>query len=297
MKICPNGHAVNDDVKYCPTCGAEIIGGNKFCTKCGSVRKGTEKYCSHCGTPFDSSNERMIFTEEKENRFKKYLPYILGTIVVLAIIGYFSSKSDSSSQSKTEIADSLAVVNETSVADNNTLIANYDERKVYSGEYVFDAVLTVSATLEKSESTFTIKVDGDKVSIPTDDGKTMTGFIFNDDLGIDVFYDYGDDLHYLSMNLKPNDREGKEWVGGFQPTGIYYDVVMKLKEVKRKGDAVRITKEREADNDNETAESENESSEYIEEYIYRAKNYIRFYSNFENNEDKKINVEINEEYH
>jgi hypothetical protein len=261
MKICPNGHEVNDDVKYCPTCGAEIISGNKFCTKCGSVRKGMEKNCSHCGTPFDSSNERMIFTEGKGNHFKKYLPYILGAIVVLAIIGYFSSNNGSSSQSQTEIVDSLAVGNETSATDNNTLIADYDERKVYSGEYVFDAVLTVSATLEKSESTFTIKVDGDKVSIPTNDGKAMTGFIYNDDLGIDVFYDYGDDLHYLSMNLKPNDREGKEWVGGFQPTGIYYDVVLKLKECKHKGNAVKITKEREADNDNETAESEKESSE------------------------------------
>lgn len=39
---CPNGHVVADNVKYCPTCGAEIISGNKFCTKCGSERKGAE---------------------------------------------------------------------------------------------------------------------------------------------------------------------------------------------------------------------------------------------------------------
>ena len=24
MRRCPNGHAVPDDVKYCPTCGSEI---------------------------------------------------------------------------------------------------------------------------------------------------------------------------------------------------------------------------------------------------------------------------------
>ena len=48
---CPNGHEVNDNVKYCSTCGAEIVSVNKFCTKCGSERKGTEKFCSQCGTP------------------------------------------------------------------------------------------------------------------------------------------------------------------------------------------------------------------------------------------------------
>ena len=39
---------------------------------------------------------------------------------------------------------------------------------------------------------------------------------------------------------------------------------------------------------------ENESAEYIQEYIYRAKTYIRFYSNYEKEEKKNKINEIEE---
>ena len=127
---------------------------------------------------------------------------------------------------------------------------------IYQGEYEFDAVLT-NATLEKKNSTFTIKIDGNKVSVPRDEGKVMSGHIYGDDLGIEVGYDYGDDLHYTSMRLTPNDKEGKEWVGEYHPTGLLYNVVLKLKEIKHKGEAVKVTEERKADNDSETIADDN----------------------------------------
>ena len=258
MRQCPNGHAVNDDVKYCPTCGAEIIGGNKFCTKCGSVRKGTEKYCSQCGTPFDivPTNERIIFKEETDNTFKKYLPYILGVIIALFAIGYFAfTKGLGESHSQTEVV--------ATDGKNSSVIADYDDSKVYSGEYVFDAVLT-DATLEKSNTIMTMIIDGDNVSFPTDEFM-MKGDIDNE-LKIEAHYDYGDGLHFQWVSLTPNSKDGTEWKGELQTNAFHYDVVMKLKEVKRKGDAVRITKEREADNDNETAESKEEYSENAPSY-------------------------------
>lgn len=261
MRQCPNGHAVNDDVKYCPTCGAEIIGGNKFCTKCGSVRKGTEKYCSQCGTPFDivPTNERIIFKEETDNTFKKYLPYILGVIIALFAIGYFAfTKGLGESHSQTEVVATVVTDGK-----NSSVIADYDDSKVYSGEYVFDAVLT-DATLEKSNTTMTMIIDGDNVSFPTDEF-TMKGDIDNE-LKIEAHYDYGDGLHFQWVSLTPNSKDGTEWKGELQTNAFHYDVVMKLKEVKQKGDAVRITKEREADNDNETAESKEEYSENAPSY-------------------------------
>ena len=113
MRRCPNGHEVADNVKFCPTCGAEIISGNKFCTKCGSERKGTEKFCSQCGTPFDSvsSNNHAVFNNEKNSSFKKYLPYILGVLVLLGIIGYFNSSDSKRSNTQNEAVDSLAELN------------------------------------------------------------------------------------------------------------------------------------------------------------------------------------------
>ena len=134
MKICPNGHEVSDNVKFCPTCGTVIISGNKFCTKCGSERMGMEKFCSQCGTPFDSvsSNNHTVFNEEKSSSFKKYLPYFIGGVVLLAIIGVFALRSSNGS-------DSSQSVNVDSIAECNTEIeeskpsTNPFVGKVYKG--------------------------------------------------------------------------------------------------------------------------------------------------------------------
>ena len=249
-RLCPNGHEVGDNVKYCPTCGAEIISGNKFCTKCGNERKGAEKFCPKCGTPFDAEyGINHLFNDEKDSSIKKYLPYIIGTVVLLGIIGVFASRSlYGSDNSKSVVADSMAVNNNAQKVESDAVISDYDERLIYQGEYEFDAVLT-DATLEKKNSTFTIKIDGNKVSVPMDEGKVMSGHIYSDDLGIDVVYDYGDDLHWISLTIKPNDKEGKEWVGEYAFTGMRFDAVLKLKEIKHKGEAVKVTEERKADND------------------------------------------------
>lgn len=64
MKQCPNGHDVSDEVKFCPTCGAQIVeNGSKFCTKCGSEQNGNERFCTHCGTPFDVTDTQKSVTD------------------------------------------------------------------------------------------------------------------------------------------------------------------------------------------------------------------------------------------
>ena len=86
---CRNGHEVSDNVKYCPTCGAEILSGNKFCTKCGSERMGTEKFCSKCGTPFDgvpTSQPSPSYDESSYTNKKILIPIVVG-VLVLALIG------------------------------------------------------------------------------------------------------------------------------------------------------------------------------------------------------------------
>ena len=128
---CPNGHEVADNVKFCPTCGAEIVSGNKFCTKCGSERMGTEKFCSQCGTPFDvePNINHVVINEGKSSSFKKYLPYILGAFVLLAIIGYFNSKDSSNDGSN---ANAVAVGStstgvEASVSTKETITKRLEE--------------------------------------------------------------------------------------------------------------------------------------------------------------------------
>ena len=61
----------------------------KFCKKCGNERKGIEKFCSECGTPFDnvSTKERKTVKEETASISPKYIPYILGAIVLIVVCG------------------------------------------------------------------------------------------------------------------------------------------------------------------------------------------------------------------
>lgn len=265
MKQCPNcGARIDDDSRFCAECGKEIPQGT-VCPHCGASMNDGDVFCQNCGkkptdTPIEANE--AVYEGEKKSGFKKYLPYIIGAVVVLAIIGYFNSKDSKGGGDAQTVAvdtmavDSVASADEAPSGDKNRVIANYDEGMIYQGEYVFDAVLT-DAALEKNNSTFTIKIDGNNVSIPIDDGKTMTGHIYGDDLGIEVGYDYGDDLHYTSMRLTPNDKEGKEWVGEYHPTGILFNVVMKLKECKQQGEAIKATKEREAESNDEAEEERN----------------------------------------
>lgn len=89
MIQCPNGHEVSDNVRFCPTCGAAIVRGNKYCTKCGRERMGTEKFCSKCGTPFDgvpTSQPSPSYDESSSTNKKILIPIVVG-VLVLALIG------------------------------------------------------------------------------------------------------------------------------------------------------------------------------------------------------------------
>ena len=65
MKKCPNGHVINDDVKFCPVCGVEISAvGRHFCPNCGKARLATDNFCTYCGFPF-----MQPLKEEKNDDF------------------------------------------------------------------------------------------------------------------------------------------------------------------------------------------------------------------------------------
>lgn len=262
MKKCPFcGTQITDDSRFCTECGKEYPQGN-VCPHCGvSVNEG-DAFCYNCGKSLKEApiEEPAQYDDEEEEKsgFKKYLPYIIGTVILLGVIGVFASMGlNGSDSSQSVVADSIAVNSNAPKVESDAVIANYDDRMMYQGEYVFDAVLTVSASLEKSNTTITMIIDGDNVSFPMDEF-TMKGDIDNE-FKIEAYYDYGDGLHFQWVSFTPNSRDGTEWIGELQTNAFHFDVVMKLKEVKRKGDAVKMTKERNsADNANETTESERE---------------------------------------
>ena len=115
-RLCPNGHEVNDSVRFCPVCGTELKeGGTKFCKKCGNERKGTEKFCSKCGTPFEGvptpstqNTSHIVQESNSSTNLKTILPIIIG-VIILALVGggwYYWDYSNKKSASKKELVDS-----------------------------------------------------------------------------------------------------------------------------------------------------------------------------------------------
>ena len=123
--VCPHcGASVGDDDAFCQNCGKSLDEeiapsgqSQNTCPHCGASMNEGDVFCQECGKkPTDAVNEQHKETEEYEvtegkSGFKKYLPYILGVIVVLCLIGYCSSKDSKGgddSLPQTEMEDSVA---------------------------------------------------------------------------------------------------------------------------------------------------------------------------------------------
>ena len=74
-----------------------------------------DSFCQSCGKGINElqgespSYEPIINEEDKNNGFKKYLPYIIGAFVLLMIIGYCSSNETSNNNNDAQVADSINV--------------------------------------------------------------------------------------------------------------------------------------------------------------------------------------------
>ena len=116
MKNCPNcGAQIADDSRFCSECGKEIAQAN-VCPHCGANVGKSDAFCQNCGKNLKETFtiEQIVYNEEQpKSGFKKYLPYIIGGILLLGIVGYFSSKgSNDGSDNQSLVADSVAVADE-----------------------------------------------------------------------------------------------------------------------------------------------------------------------------------------
>lgn len=79
IRRCPNGHAVSDDMKYCPLCGVDIsFTGIRFCPNCGKERQVTDKFCAQCGYPFIQQPFIQQSKEEKSDDFSFFVFWWIG---------------------------------------------------------------------------------------------------------------------------------------------------------------------------------------------------------------------------
>ena len=106
------GAQIADDSRFCAECGKEVAQAN-VCPHCGASINDGDVFCYNCGKSLNESSSEPIDYEEEEQKsgFKKYLPYIIGAFVLLAIIGYFNSEDSNNGDNSTNtvVVDSLLI--------------------------------------------------------------------------------------------------------------------------------------------------------------------------------------------
>lgn len=160
MKQCHNcGAQIADDSRFCAKCGKEIPQ-STVCPHCGASMNEGDVFCQNCGkkptdTPIEANE--AVYEGEKKSGFKKYLPYIIGAVVVLAIIGYFSSNdsnySSNSNDKEVQTTDSITEDVETKTLDSG---ADYTEEDIKNTlESMYKEILNPSKTVYDNDSKYT----------------------------------------------------------------------------------------------------------------------------------------------
>lgn len=160
MKKCPNCGAQNlDDSLFCTECGKPIPQCN-VCPYCGADINEGDVFCQNCGkkptdTPIEANE--AVYEGEKKSGFKKYLPYILGAVVLLAIIGYFNSKYSNNTSTPNDIeAETTDSITENVEAKTIDSGADYSEEDIKNTlESMYKEILNPSKTIYDNDSKYT----------------------------------------------------------------------------------------------------------------------------------------------
>ena len=249
MKNCPNCGAQNaDDSRFCtecgkpipqgsacPHCGASVNDGDVFCQNCGKklsevpkTIEPTEKKCPHCGVSvneddtfcqscgknLDAPQEEPIQYEEEEEEesvFKKYLPFIIGALLLLVIIGYCSSYGSKRSDDSLTVGVDTATVDSATVDDSTDSEQEIQAKKAFLKEF-YDGLEKggsgdvinmdyIYSHIKKHITANALKVLKDEYDYECDDGDCLAIWLFSHAEGSDAH----NMLSYSIEELNEND--------------------------------------------------------------------------------------------
>ena len=127
------GARIEDDSRFCSECGKEITKAN-VCPHCGASVGEGDAFCPNCGKNLsepiaaDNVEQTVEYGEEEESPTKKYLPYILVAIALIAICGggwwYFNSSKAPQSNNEAAVAEAVEADTIVTEADVDDVAAN-----------------------------------------------------------------------------------------------------------------------------------------------------------------------------
>ena len=142
MKKCIHcGAQIADDSRFCSECGKEITQAN-VCPHCGASVGEGDAFCQNCGKSLNEnpSNEPITYEEEQpKSGFKKYLPYILGIITLIAVCGGWWYYDTSKSPLTTNMVENDSITAEVVSSQNSVTTQLKDLPK----DFCFDNVLSL----------------------------------------------------------------------------------------------------------------------------------------------------------
>lgn len=146
------GAEINDGDAFCGNCGANLQA--NVCPQCGASVDANAQFCSNCGNYLSadsveetvSSQSEYVYEEEGENPIRKYLPYFIGTIALVAICcggwWYWSSNKSKSSALENHIVQTGDTIAADPVMEADTMLIDSVAVDDYYEDMVADTLAT-----------------------------------------------------------------------------------------------------------------------------------------------------------
>ena len=174
MKKCQNcGAQVDDNSLFCTECGKQIPQGNA-CSHCGAPVNSGDSFCQNCGKSLKEipNSESIAYEEESKSGFKKYLPYILGGVILLGIIAYcFFTKDDNST-------DAIAIVDSASVEEAITSEQEIQAKKDFIEAFYQGFDQFNDSYIKKYVSPKALQILKDEYDYECEDGDCLGTWLF-----------------------------------------------------------------------------------------------------------------------
>ena len=291
MKKCPNcGAQVDDNSLFCTECGKQIPQDN-VCPHCGASVNSGDSFCQNCGKSLKEipNSESISYEEEPKSGFKKYLPYILGGVILLGIIGYcFLTKDDNST-------DTIAIVDSANVEEAITSEQEIQAKKDFIEAFYQGFDQFNDSYIKKYVSPKALQILKDEYDYECEDGDCLGTWLF--------VYPPGTDCDFSTVVSRDIEKINEnDYLVKIKYKDAYYGIIeySVLLTVIKDGDTYKIDDIKDKvhtivdDNENSSSSTTEQKSESKEKEIAE-KGYKRGYEEgFASTENSRKYTDWNE---